>query len=179
MVNGVVETANTYLQKVAVGIVILLGGFALGILTKKLLHKILKEIELNKIMGKVGVTIDLERWVSSIISYVIYFFTIVWVLDHFLIRSIVLWLVAGAVLMLVILTFLVGLKDVIPNFIAWLILQKSGNIKPGRRVEVKEIYGMVEKVGYLETEIKTENGDVLYVPNALFLKSKFKVKKHN
>ena len=63
------------------------------------------------------------------------------------------------------------------NLQAIIDAQKKGNIKEGHRVEVKEIYGLVEKIGYLETEIKTDNDDVLYVPNSLFLKSKFRLKK--
>ena len=81
--------------------------------------------------------------------------------------------------MLLVLTFIVGLKDVIPNFVAWLVLQKDEKITIGRMVEVREIAGRVEKIGYLETEIKTEPGDTLYVPNILFLKSTFKVKVKN
>ena len=79
--------------------------------------------------------------------------------------------------MLLILTFLVGLKDIIPNFVAWVVIQKRELIREGRKIEVREISGVVEKIGYLETEIKTENGDTLYVPNSLFLKSKTRVKK--
>ena len=79
--------------------------------------------------------------------------------------------------MLIIVTFLVGLKDVIPNFIAWLILHRKKNIRVGKRIEVKNIKGVVEKIGYLETEIKTDFGDILYVPNALFLKSKVWIRK--
>jgi len=78
--------------------------------------------------------------------------------------------------MLVILTFLVGLKDVIPNFFAWIILQKKGKVQEGKRIEIREISGVIEKVGFLETEIRTDNDDLLYVPNTLFLKSKLKVK---
>ena len=124
-------------------------------------------------MSTVGIRYNLEEIVSSIISYVIYLFTVVIFLDKLGIRSIVLYLLVGAILMLIILTFLVGLKDIIPNFIAWLILQKKEKIKEGRYVKVKNISGRVEKVGFLETEIKTENGDILYVPNSLFLKSKY------
>ncbi len=175
-ISSVVELAQAYLQKIIVGVVILLLGFGLGILAQKLLYKLLQEVNLNKIMSKVGVTHNLEKTVSSIVSYVIYLVFVVIFLDHLGITSIVLYLVLGAVLMLLILTFLVGLKDVIPNFVAWLLLQKKDKIKVGRRVEVKEISGVIEKVGYLETEIKTDGGDILYVPNALFLKSKFKVK---
>ena len=176
-VKGAVETASSYFTHIAVGIVILLVGFGLGILAKKLMQKVLSEVELNKIMNKVGLTYDLETWVSSIIMYLIYLATVIVFLDHFDIGSIVLYLLLGGVLMLIILTFLVGLKDVIPNLIGWIYIQRNSKLKEGHRVEVKEISGIVEKIGYLETEIKTENHDILYVPNSLFLKSKFKLKK--
>ena len=176
MVSGILAKIQSYFYDVAIGIVILLVGFGLGILVKKLAQRGLKEIELNRIMGKVGVTYNLEKLVSNIVSYVIYLFTIVLFLDHFAIRSYVLWLIVGAILMLIILTFLVGMKDIIPNFIGWLFIQRKGKIKEGHRVEIREITGKVEKIGFLETEIRTHRDDVLYVPNSLFLKSKFRVK---
>ena len=132
----------------------------------------------NFIHYKVGFTHDLESMVSSVISYVIYLVTVVIFLDYLVIRSIVIYILLGAILTLIVLTMLVGLKDVIPNFIGWLYLQKKRNlIEEGRKVDIKEISGKVEKIGYLETEIKTERGDILYVPNRLFMKSKFKIRK--
>jgi len=172
----VIAAAQSYFQKIVVGIVILLFGFGLGILAQKLFYKILKEVGLNKIMSKVGITHDLEKNVSSVVSYVIYLVFIVIFLNHLGITSIVLYLIVGAVLMLLILTLLVGLKDVIPNFVAWLLLQRKNAIKEGKNIDIREIAGRVERIGYLETEIRTDNGDILYVPNALFMKSKFKVK---
>ena len=181
MVNAtgltVVETAQSYFYTLIIGVIILLVGFGVGILVKKLLKKILKEIELNKLMNKVGLTINLESSISTIISYLIYLVTIVFFLNQLGITSIVLYLVVGAILMLIILTFLVGLKDVIPNFVAWLIIQKRGKLKEGHRIDIKEISGRIEKIGYLETEIKTDSDDILYVPNNLFIKSKFKLRK--
>ena len=178
-VTTIVGTAESYFSLIVEGVIILIVGFALGILAQKLLSKVLKEVQLNHIMNKVGITYNLEKWVSLIASYVIYLVFIVFFLDHLGIRNIVVYLVLGAVLMLLILTFIVGLKDVIPNLVAWVILHKDERITVGRRVEVKEIAGRVEKIGYLETEITTEYGDTLYVPNTLFLKSKFKVKNNN
>ena len=177
MATEVIENAQSYASSVGVGIVILLVGFAIGILVKKVLSRVLKEISLNKVMNKVGVTYNLENIVSSIVSYVIYLITVVLFLNRLGIRSIVLYIVVGAILMLIILTFLVGLKDIIPNFMAWIILQRKKNIRVGTRIEVKNINGHVEKIGYLETEIKTDQGDILYVPNSLFLKSKVWVRK--
>ena len=178
-VSGVVQTAQSYIYTIIVGIVILIAGFGLGILAQKLVYRLLREIELNKLLGKVGITQNIDKWVSNIISWVIYLVFIVVFLNHLGITSIVLYLVLGAVLMLIILTFLVGLKDVIPNLIGWIYILRKGQIKEGRRVEVKEISGRVEKIGYLEAEIKTDSGDILYVPNNLFLKSKFKLRKSN
>lgn len=174
----VIETAWTYLyEKLLIGIIILLIGFGLGILARKLALRILKEIELNRIMNRVGVSYNLEKGVSSIISYVIYLFTIIIFLEQLEIKSIVLYLAAGALLMLVILTMFVGLKDVVPNFIGWLYLQKDEKMKEGYKINIREIAGTIEKIGWLETEIRTDNDDILYVPNALFLKSKHRVKK--
>ncbi len=172
----VAATAQSYVYTVAVGVVILLIGFIAGLLTRKFLYRILKEIELNKILTKIGISLNAEKTLSSGASYLIYLLTIVFFLDHLGITSVVVYLVLGGVLMLIILSFLVGLKDVIPNLVAWFIIQKRGKVKEGKRIEVKEIEGRVENVGFLETEIRTDRGDILYVPNSLFLKSKFWVK---
>lgn len=177
MVPEAIETAQSYFYDVTLGIAILFIGFALSIIVKKVVFKILKGAELNKVVIKVGIRHDLEKWISSLAAFIIYLITIVFFLNYLHITSVVLYLIIGAVLMLLILTFIVGLKDILPNFVAWVIIQKRELVHEGRKIEVKEISGIVEKVGYLETEIKTENGDTLYVPNALFLKSKMRVKK--
>ena len=177
MVEQLLQTVYDYFRNILAGVAILFMGFALGIFAKKLVFRFLQEIEFNDIMRKFGLQYDLEKWISSVISYVIYGVSIVLFLEQLKIKSTVLYIVVGAILMLLILTFIVGLKDVIPNFVAWIVLQRRGTIYEGKTIEVREIYGVVERVGYLETEIKTEKGDILYVPNALFLKSKFAVKK--
>jgi len=175
--SEIVETARSYFYTVAIAFVILLIGLGIGILAKKLLKKVLKKIELNAIMGKAGITADVEATLSSMVSYLIYLITIVLFLDQLELASTVLYIIIGAALMLLILTLLVGLKDVLPNFVAWIIIQKRGKIKEGYRIEIKEISGRVEHIGYLETEIKTDNEDILYVPNNLFIKSKLRLRK--
>ncbi|PIN73560.1 hypothetical protein COV20_05040 [Candidatus Woesearchaeota archaeon CG10_big_fil_rev_8_21_14_0_10_45_16] len=174
MAPELLQEAQNYLYTIISSVVILLVGFGLGILAKKFLSKVLKEVELNKIMSKVGITSNVEKGISTIASYVIYLVTVLFFLENLGVTSYVVYLVVGGMLMLLILTLLVGLKDVIPNFFAWTILRRK--VKEGSRIEVREISGRVERVGYLETEIKTENGDVLYVPNSLFVKSKMWVR---
>ncbi|MBI2668670.1 mechanosensitive ion channel [Candidatus Woesearchaeota archaeon] len=177
MIDEAVQITKNYAYTIITAVVILLIGFALGILAKKLAARLLREVELNRIMHKVNVMYDVERWISWIISSVIYLITFVWFLKQLGITSTVLYIVVGAIFMLLVLTIIVGLKDVIPNFVGWIFLQRQDKVKEGSRIDVKEIAGTVEKIGFLETEIKTDNEDILYVPNALFLKNKFWVKK--
>jgi len=176
-VTNVVETTNSYATKIAVAIAFIIGGLILGMLAKKLLHKVLKELGLNKIMRKVNVTYDIEAVISSTISYVIYFLAVIFALKQFgVLPEYIVYLLVGAILTMLALTFIVGLKDIIPNFVAWILLQRRGKIKEGKRVEIREISGVVEKIGFLESEIKTDSDDILYVPNSLFLKSKVKIR---
>ncbi len=178
MVLFSLNSVKEYLDNIIGAVVILLLGLGLGVLVKKMLLRLLKEIELNRIMARVDVTYNLERGIATFSSYLIYLVTFVLFLDLLKIKSVVLYLVVGAILMVVVLTCIVGLKDIVPNLIGWFYLQrKSPIIKEGKYLEIKEISGIVERIGYLETEISTEKGDVLYVPNALFLKSKFQLRK--
>ena len=177
MVPAFIELAQSYVYIISVSIVILLVGFALGILAKKLLLKVLRELEFNKLASRFGFTTDLERLISSTTAALIYLVTLIFFLNYLGIAPYILYLILGAVLTLIVLTFLVGVKDVIPNFVAWIILERKGVIRVGKQVEVREIEGTVERVGFLETEIRTARDDLLYVPNSLFLKSKFTIKK--
>ena len=179
MVQEVIETAQSYVYIIAISIVILIVGFALGVIVKKLLRKVLKEVELNKLVLRLGIMQDLEAGISTVISYLIYLVTLVLFLDYLGIKSIVIYLVVGALLMFLLLTLAIGLKDIIPNFMGYLFLQKKGLVKEGKIVDVKGISGKVEKIGVLETEIETEKGDVLYVPNSLFLKTEFWLRKQH
>jgi len=167
--STIIETAKEYIYTIILSTIILLVGFILGILAKKFIYRILKEIELNTILKVIGIHSDLEKWISSIISYLI---------EQLQIASVVLYLIAGGILTLLILTFIVGIKDIIPNFVAWMVLQRKQHLKVGMKIEIKEIAGEIEKIGCLETEIRTKHDDILYVPNSLFMKSKFKIKKN-
>ena len=176
MALEVFTTAESILYKITISIIVLLVGLCLGILIKKIVYKILQQIELNSTLSKAGITHDMERLISLVVAFVIYLITFVIFLNQLGITSIVVYFIVGAILMLIILTFVVGLKDVIPNVVAWIAIVKRGKIKIGSKIEIREIKGIVERIGLLETEIKTEKGDILFVPNSLFVKQKMWLK---
>ncbi len=176
MTLEVFTTAESILYKIIISIIVLLVGLCLGILVKKVVFKILQQVELNSTLSKAGITYNMERIISLVVAFVIYLITFVIFLNQLGITSIVVYFIVGAILMLIVLTFVVGLKDVIPNMVAWVAIVKRGKIKVGSKIEVREIKGIVEHIGLLETEIKTEKGDILFVPNSLFVKQKMWLK---
>jgi small-conductance mechanosensitive channel len=71
---------------------------------------------------------------------------------------------------------LIGIKDFLPNIFGWFYLKHKKLVRFNYLVEIEEINGTVEKIGLIETIIKTEKGDLLHIPNSLFYRKKVVVK---
>lgn len=169
-VQSTVQTAENYFNLVVVAVVILLVGLALGILVKKLLYRFLKELRVNQAGAKTGITIDIEGGVSTVVSYVVYVITIVLFLDQLKMRMMVIYGVMGGLLLLFLLGFAVGIRNIFPNFKGWLKIRKGTRISVGKKISINGISGRVERVGIQETILKTERGDILRIPNSLWNK---------
>lgn len=169
-VQNTVQTAENYFNLVIVAIVILLVGLALGILAKKLVHRFLKELQVNQSRARVGITIDLESGISTLASYIIYIITVVLFLDQLKIRTFVIYGVVVGLLLLFLLSFAVGIRNIFPNFKGWLKIRKDVKMKVGKKINVNGISGIVEKIKIQETILKTKRGDLLRVPNSLWKK---------
>ncbi len=167
-----INTAGSLLNQAALVIVILIAGLAIGMLAKKVSLRLLQEIEFNKFLSSLGIAYNGDCILSSLLSYLIYLVTIIIFLDQLGIKSLAIYVVVAGIIGLVMLTFIVGLKDIIPNFWGWMQIRRSRTVKEKRYVKLPAVSGRIQHIGYLETEIKTKKGDVLYVPNSLFIKSK-------
>jgi len=159
-------------ENIVGAVVVLLIGLIIGLIVKKILRKILHEIELDKIVKKLGKNYSLEKRISSLAAYLIYLITLVVFLNQLEITSIVLYILVGAILLLLGVTFLLGVKDFIPNLIAGLIIYKKGYWKKGKKIKINEVEGKITRLGLIEMEIKTKKGDKIHLPNSLLIKSK-------
>lgn len=170
--GGIFSIAGDYFLRAAGAVVILLVGLVIGLVVRKVLKKVLKEIELDKTIKKLGKDYSLEKKISSLAAYLVYLITLFLVLEQLRVTSVVLYIILGAVLLLVGLTFFIGIKDFLPNLIGGIIVYRKG-YKVGRKIKVNgRVEGKIEKMGLLEMEVKTEKGDKIYVPNSLLIKSK-------
>jgi len=108
---------------------------------------------------------------ASFVKYFIYFVFTVWALDRIGLGSIVLNIIAGGAVILIILAFLLSIKDFIPNAIAGLFMQFKGIVRKGDEIRCNDVEGKVVEVELVETRIQAKNGDIIFIPNSNLIKN--------
>ena len=168
--NSFIGFVTPLASNIVVAVVILLVGVIVAKILERLVHRILHELELDKWLRIGGFEFPLEHTAASTIRYLFYFLAVVIALNQVGLTATVLNLVAAATLVLVIAAILLGLKDFIPNFIAGITIHKRG-IKEGDVIRVRNVHGDVQAISLLDTKIKTDSGDILFIPNSLLTKN--------
>ena len=178
VMQGITFLASVFeplLTTLAVAIIIILAGFVLGRIVGKLIQRVLNEIELNNIIKKaVGIKIRLEESIGLFVTYFIYFVAIVMALGHLGLQTYILHIISGAVLLLIVLSIFLGIKDFIPNVMAGLFIHRKGFLNEGDNIQYNDLKGKIIKLNLLETRIQTKGGDVIYIPNSILVKTEVK-----
>ena len=168
---------SKFLGKMIVAVVIVLIGFIVGRVLERIVHKVLHELELDRLMEKTGLKISLETVISSLVAYLVYFIAVIMALNQLGLTTVILYIVVGGIIVLIIVSTLLAIKDYIPNIIAGFFIFRRGMFKEGNKVKLNGTEGRVKKIGLVETEILTRKGDQIFIPNSLLVKSKVTVKK--
>ena len=156
--------------------VLLLGIIAANVLTK-LFKKLLHSFEINSVLSTTGFKFPLEEFASSILKYVIYFATIIWALSELGITTTVLQILLIVILIIMIIFIILAFKDFIPNITAGFFIHSKNIFKKGDKITVGSVNGVIEVIEVIETKIRTEDNELLVVPNSLLLKSQVKIAK--
>ena len=170
-------SARSIVNTVAAAVIALLIGFIIGKVASKLIQRGMHELDVNRILKKAGVPFGLEEFVGHTIEYFIYFVAIVIALDQLGVTAIVLYIVTAVIGLVLVIAFLLSIKDFIPNFIAGLRLSSKRLFAVGDTITVDSVTGRVKTFGLLETTLISKNKDVMHIPNALLLKREVRVKK--
>lgn len=167
-----------FVSRLVVAFIILLFGFIIGKILGKIVHKVLHEIELNKLFhSATKVKVSLEEVISTFTSYFIYFIFIVIALEKLGIGVIAFNIVAAGVMVIIILSIFLGIKDFVPNLISGLLLRRKRFIKEGDKIKVNNAEGKIICMNLVETRIKTSKGDIISIPNSSLTKSEVVKKK--
>jgi small-conductance mechanosensitive channel len=162
--------SNVYLN-FAVAIIILLAGLIIGRLAGRFIHKILEEVELNRLLRKTaGIRFAMDEIIASLIAYFIYFIAIVMALDQIGVATAVLKIISIAIIIIIIASIILGVRDFFPNILAGIFISQKRLISKGDKVRIGEIEGNIIDINMIETRIVTRKGDIIYMPNSLLTK---------
>ncbi|MFH1649276.1 MAG: mechanosensitive ion channel domain-containing protein [Candidatus Woesearchaeota archaeon] len=169
---------NPWVKDVTIALLILLIGFILGRVVGRLVKHTLGALHVDKNLQHVlHISISLERFISGTVTFVIFALTIVLALNQIRIAQAVVNGVAIALIVVVLLSLFLALKDFFPNLMGGIVIRTRKYFKEGNTLVMQDITGIVKEIKITDVVLETSNGDRIIVPNAAFLKSSFWKKK--
>lgn len=166
-----------FFGKIIVAVVILLIGFILGRIAGRIIYRIMHEIEFDKALKRGGMHFTVEKPVSHLVTYFIYFMAIIWALNAIGLTTTILNMISAAALVLIIVSILIAIKDFIPNVISSFFIFKKRLIEEGDIIKIDNLQGKVKNISLIETEILTRKGDIIHIPNATLTNKELIVRK--
>nr|MCK4930309.1 mechanosensitive ion channel [Nanoarchaeota archaeon] len=171
VISGVTEKVSPLLSKIVIAILILLIGLIIGKLIGNLIRRALNEVQLDKhLRTVVGLKFSLEKIVGNFVSYFIYFMAIVMSLNSLGLTTAILNMISAAIIVIVIVSFILAIKDFFPNFIAGIMIRSKKVFNEGDVIQIKEVRGRITSIGFLETKLLTPNKEEVIIPNSIFNK---------
>ena len=172
----VFQGMSFYLNKIIIVLVIILFGFIIGKIVESILRRVLAGLNTDEYLTKIfKARRNYARAIRRTIVRIIYLITILIALEYLSIVMPVLYgLLLCAIIVIIVSLVLVGI-DIVPNLTARsLIRHKRFGI--GDEITVIDrtgvLHGTIADITLLEVQLKRRNGDVIFIPNAVFLKDK-------
>lgn len=165
LMNAAVYSITPFINKIIAAIIIVYLGFILGKITRSVLLRVLQDAHKT---SKHVFHFDWSKEISTIASYAIYAISFVFAFNELGVTKIVSFGLLALVLILVIISLLLSVKDLIPNVRTGFLLRKK--FTKGEKVRVEKMSGRVQYISPLETTIERSNGDIFIIPNNIFFK---------
>ncbi len=170
-IGSVRDLLSTVYLNLAVAIILLLAGLIIGRLAGRLIHKILEEVELNKLLRKAaGIRFGVDEIISHLVSYAIYVIAIIMALDQIGVASAFLKIISLAIIIIIIASIVLGIRDFFPNILSGIFIAQKRLLSKGDKVRIGDIEGNIIDINIMETRIVTRKGDIIYMPNSILSK---------
>jgi small-conductance mechanosensitive channel len=171
--EGLFTDVSFYLNKIVIALVIILIGFVIGKVVENLLRKLLAKLNVDERFAKIfNRRRNYARAIRRTIVRLIYLATIIIALQKLsLIQPTLTILIFLAIIVALISLVLAGI-DVAPNIMARAALRHK-RIAVGDEVvfsgESGVVQGTIVDMTLIDVRIKRRNGDIFFIPNAVFL----------
>ncbi len=146
-------TIENFLTKIEIALIVFFVGFIIAKLAARILRKLLAEAELNRILESAGFK-PISNSIAALVQYVIYTATLFIILQQFGLTKIVLIIVVILAFLVFAFSFLLAVRDFVPNAVAGLWLRKK--LKPyiGKNIKIGNVKGRLKRVGVVASIIK-------------------------
>ncbi len=166
------QALSSVVNRLLLAAIVLLVGFIAGRLAGKFVEHVVRAMELNRaVHAATRVTLEIDEILGRIVSYGIYFLVVVAALDVLGVGSIFFTLIAAGIIIALIISFVLAIRDMIPNLLAGWHIKRRKLVKKGDTIKVDTAEGKVVKVEMMETLLVTSKGDDLFIPNATLIKN--------
>ena len=170
------ESLSSILTRWIAAFLILLIGLIIGKLVGRFTKKLLNRLKLNQIIEKsTGASYSIEEILSLSIEYFIYFIAVIFALDQLSISTTILNIISGALVVFILISILLAIKDVFPNVVAGIYILNKFKLKPGEKIAINGVKGKIKEISLMEIQIATKDKEIAYIPNANFLKKNWKL----
>ncbi len=161
-----------FFAKIAIALITIFAGFILAKLAGKLAKRIMAEAELNKILSTAGLK-PLSELLAKSIEYIIYFATILVVLQYYGLTKITIGIITAIAGIAIIFLLYIRIRDFFPNAITGIFLRRKLKKNIGKKVKIGEVTGILEGFGLTNSRIK--NDDYHTVPHSYTSKHGIKI----
>jgi small-conductance mechanosensitive channel len=174
------QNVSFYLNKVVIVLVIIFAGFIIGKIIESILRRIFVKVGLDdKLTNIFKARRNYSRAIRRSVVRLIYLCTVLYALSKLAVLEEVFAIVVILVIFAILASWILAGIDVIPNLLARMQLHGRG-IAVGNEVSVMHntgmIQGLVVDMTLTDVRVKRKNGDLFFIPNAVFLESV--VKRH-
>ena len=168
--NGVLLPMWEILIHLFGAIIIGVLGFFLGKALGKAAKHIVETLESKKQFKKAGIRFDPELMAENVVKYLSFLGTFIIALNYLGITPVILNIIFVGILMIVIFTLFLSLKDFIPNIIAGIHLISINKLKKGDSIKVKDVAGKVSEISLTETTLISAKGNKIIIPNSTIMR---------
>jgi len=160
---ALIEVLSGTASKITSAIAIFLIGMIIGRILGRILTLVLIEYEAERFLKKIGGA-SAAFFFGALISYIVYFITILITLNQFGIRNITAISVSSIIVIVIFVSAILGTRDLIQNVLAY-FAQKI-NLKKGDIVQFSNKKGVILKRDFVKVKLKTKEGDIMILPNS-------------
>ena len=120
---------------------------------------------LARIFEKTPFPEEIEKWIVRVSKYAVYIIGVFVAISFsgFDLTSVIVGLGAFSI------AISFAMSNVIQNFVSGILVQADRAFKVGDEIEIKTYEGKVVKISIRTTIIKTKDGDIVSIPNSLFI----------